>query len=142
MSRPYLSKTKRRRIFFVARNRCGYCLTAQEYSGAQLQIDHIVPLIKGGANEEENLWLACSWCNSYKGAQVDGIDPFTGKTVPLFNPRRQNWLEHFTWSDDGTKIIGRTPTGRTTVDVLQLNNEFIIPARRRWVSAGWHPPSD
>jgi hypothetical protein len=23
---------------------------------------------------------------------------------------------------------------------LQMNNEFIVPARRQWVSAGWHPP--
>jgi hypothetical protein len=21
-----------------------------------------------------------------------------------------------------------------------MNNEFIVPARRHWVEAGWHPP--
>jgi hypothetical protein len=24
--------------------------------------------------------------------------------------------------------------------VLNLNNEVIVAARRRWVSVGWHPP--
>lgn len=35
-----------------------------------------------------------------------------------------------------------TPVGRATVEALQLNNEFIMPARRHWVMAGWHPPSE
>ncbi len=58
-----------------------------------------------------------------------------------FNPREQNWFEHFQWSDDGLYIISLTAIGRATVVALQLNNEFIIPARRHWNIAGWHPPT-
>jgi len=60
----------------------------------------------------------------------------------LFNPRTQRWLDHFAWDDRDTRIVGLTPTGRATVDALKLNNAYIVPARRLWVQAGWHPPKD
>jgi hypothetical protein len=52
------------------------------------------------------------------------------------------WAGHFCWDAAGVKITGLTVTGRATVIVLQLNNVVIVSARRRWISAGWHPPSD
>lgn len=105
-----------------------------------MHIEHIRPRIRGGISDETNLWLACAWCNSYKGDKTHSVDPETGAEVPLFNPRTQRWSEHFRWSDDGAHIIGLTPTGRATVLALRLNNEFIVPARRHWIQAGWHPP--
>jgi len=142
MRRTYIAKAIRQRVAAAALHRCGYCLTSQEFSGAQFAVEHILPLVHEGSNEEENLWLACGWCNSYKSSQTDGVDPLTGQEVQLFNPRQQVWAEHFKWSDDGVEIIGTTACGRATVAALQLNNEFIVPARRRWVSAGWHPLKD
>jgi hypothetical protein len=61
--------------------------------------------------------------------------------IPLYNPRTQEWQEHFRWSNDGVTIIGITAIGRATVDVLKMNNEYIVTARRHWVEAGWHPPT-
>jgi hypothetical protein len=107
-----------------------------------MHIEHIVPLSHGGTSDETNLWLACAWCNSYKGDRTHALDPITGEEVPLFNPRAQRWLDHFQWSEDGTQIAGLTPTGRATVLALRLNNEFILAARRHWVLAGWHPPQE
>jgi len=66
MARPYLSKALRRQVAELARHRCGYCLTSQEYSGAQLEIEHIIPVSRGGSHHEDNLWLSCSWCNSIR----------------------------------------------------------------------------
>jgi HNH endonuclease len=106
-----------------------------------MHIEHILPLAVGGRSEEENLWLACPLCNGYKGAQTHSPDPETGEETPIFNPRRQVWHEHFRWSDDGVEILGLTPCGRATVIALKLNNESLIRARRRWVLAGWHPPT-
>ena len=107
-----------------------------------MHIEHIIPLVHGGSSDAANLWLACAWCNSYKGAQTSAVDPVTGAEAPLFNPRTQQWHDHFRWSDDGVHIIGLTPTGRATVVALRLNNEFIVPSRRLWIRAGWHPPQD
>jgi hypothetical protein len=50
-----------------------------------------------------------------------GIDPTTGQTVPLFNPRSQRWDDHFAWQ--GTLLVGLTPTGRATIRVLNINDD-------------------
>ena len=45
------------------------------------------------------------------------------------------------WEQAGIHLIGLTATGRATVVALDMNNPLILFARRRWVNAGWHPPS-
>lgn len=70
------------------------------------------------------------------------FDYVTERNVLLFNPRTQNWFEHFNWNSDGTKIIGRTAVGRATIIALDLNKERFIRIRKHWVKAGWHPPKD
>ncbi len=142
MSRTYIPATVRRRVAETARHRCGYCQTQQIIVDIPLHIEHIIPLAAGGDSDENNLWLACSVCNNYKGTQTHAADPETGDLVPLFNPRTQVWSEHLVWSDDGVEIIGLTPIGRATAWALKLNQPFMLRARRRWVMAGWHPPAD
>jgi hypothetical protein len=105
-----------------------------------LEIEHLIPQAKGGRSEEENLWLACRMCNQYKGTQTRAEDPFTNHRTRLFNPRTQRWSRHFRWSEDGTRIIGRTVCGRATVIALNLNNAMAIRVRQKWVEAGWYPP--
>ena len=140
--RPSIPAHLRQQVAEEARHRCGYCLTTEKYSGTRMHIEHIIPLAAGGSSERENLWLACALCNSYKGSRTHAPDPITGKTTPLFNPRTQAWSEHFAWSPDGTRIIGKTDCGRATVEALHLNNPFVVEARRYWVSVGWPPPKD
>lgn len=142
MSQTYIPAELRRSVAAASRYRCGYCLSAQDIMGIRLHVEHIIPLVLGGQTVAENLWLACPLCNGFKGTQVYAVDPETGANVPLYNPRTQNWYEHFAWSEDGTEVIGQTTVGRATTLALQLNNEYITPARRRWVAAGWHPPND
>jgi hypothetical protein len=107
-----------------------------------MHVEHIVPLAAGGPSTEDNLWLACPLCNSHKGKRTHGIDPESGERAPLFDPRHQIWYEHFCWNEDGTLILGQTACGRATVVAIQLNNEHLVKARRRWVMAGWHPPQE
>jgi hypothetical protein len=107
-----------------------------------LEIDHIIPKARGGTDAEANLWLACRMCNSFKRTQITARDPLSGRHVRLFNPRRQRWARHFAWSEDGTRILGRTACGRATVIALQLNHVMAVMVRREWVAAGWHPPED
>jgi hypothetical protein len=86
-------------------------------------------------------WLAaCGYsCNR---TQIAARDPLDGRRVRLFNLRRQRWARHFQWSEDGTRILGRTACGRGTVIALQLNHGMAVMVRREWVAAGWHPPED
>src|SRR5438067_79744 len=96
--------------------RCGYCRTSAIIIGQPLTVEHLQPVALGGSSSEDNLWLSCRRCNEFKGVQVEALDPETGLVVPLFNPRRQVWREHFSWSNTGTHIQGVTPSGRATVD--------------------------
>jgi len=130
------------RVRAQAGNRCGYCLSPQRLVLGWLEIEHIIPKGAAGSDEEENLWLACRLCNNFKQAQVDAVDPETGRRVPLFDPRRQRWRDHFCWSRDGTTIWGKTLCGRATILALQLNNWIAVMVRGQWVAAGWHPPKD
>ena len=130
----------RQRIAVQARHRCGYCLTLEVVSGIPLTLEHIIPKSRGGQDTEENLWLSCRLCNEAKGVLTEALDPHTDTFTSLFNPRLQSWTEHFTWSEDGTQIIGLTAIGRTTVAALSLNSELRVRARAIWVEAGWHPP--
>ncbi|MBO1348227.1 MAG: HNH endonuclease [Hormoscilla sp. GUM202] len=110
---------------------------------ARLEIEHIIPISQGGSNDESNLWLACPICNRHKSDKTTAVDPETGERVTLFNPRTQIWGDHFQWSADGLRIVGRSPTGRATVLALHLSDDpDAIEVRSYWVQAGWHPPED
>ncbi len=132
----------RQRVRAQANNQCGYCHSLQKYVLGILEIEHIIPKAAGGSDNEDNLWLACCLCNSYKGIQTQAKDPVTNQPVKLFNPRQQKWAEHFTWVDDGARILGITNIGRATALALKLNNPFAVAVRQAWISAGWHPPLD
>jgi hypothetical protein len=138
----YLPEPLRRRIDEADRRYCRYCLTAEANSGIRLTYDHITPTSKGGATSFENVCLACSACNEYKADATSAIDPLTGETTLLFNPRAQRWSEHFSWSDDGTRVEGSTAVGRATLLALRMNRPTIVTARGRWSRVGWHPPAE
>lgn len=57
---------KLRQIIFERDNfACTYC-----GSGDDLTCDHVVPLIRGGGNDHDNLTTACRPCNSSKGDKL------------------------------------------------------------------------
>jgi hypothetical protein len=140
--RQYIPADVIQRIRQTAQNRCGYCLSPQKLVMARLEIEHIIPIAQGGSSDESNLWLACPLCNGHKSDKTQALDPTTGQMTALFNPRTQNWGDHFRWSKNGTQIIGLTSTGRATVAALQLDCDLdALEVRRYWVEAGWHPPN-
>ena len=124
-----------------ANRRCEYCQTPMAIV-VEMEVDHILPQSAGGETTLDNLCLACVGCNGFKLAFQEAVDPETGKTALLFNPRTQTWSEHFAWSEDGMRVIGLSPTGRATIERLRVNRENVIEARRIWVQAGWHPPAE
>jgi HNH endonuclease len=138
----YIPVDLRSEIEQADQGRCCYCLTKAVNSGIPLSFDHVLPRSQGGATTFENVCLACRSCNEFKSDLTMAIDPLTGEPVALFNPRQQRWAEHFAWSEDGTRVVGKTAIGRATVLALQMNRAMIVVARRRWVAVGWHPPED
>ena len=60
---------------------------------------------------------------------MGSLDPRTGTFSRLFNPRNQDWNDHFAF--DGESITGLTSEGRTTVTLLRLNSDDRLAERRR-----------
>jgi HNH endonuclease len=142
MSQVYIPKALRTKVAAQAKYRCGYCLSQELITGMVMEFDHIIPTSASGKNIEENLWLACTTCNDTKNDRTQARDPLNNELVPLFNPRTQNWNEHFKWSEDKSEIIGQTAIGRATVVALNLNRLNLVKSRVIWAKAGWHPPKD
>ncbi|WP_341768593.1 hypothetical protein, partial [Escherichia coli] len=80
---------------------------------------------------------SCLPCNRYKGSDLTSIDPITGKITPLFNPRVQSWHDYFKLEDG--YIVGITPTGRTTVFLLKLNEPTRLQIRRALIAQKIYP---
>jgi hypothetical protein len=142
-----ISINSRQRIRQRANFLCEYCHSSEEASTSLFTFDHLIPQSLGGDDTEHNLALACHRCNGRRYNFTDGIDPETQIPFPLFNPRQNNWSEHFIWSTDGQKILAVTPIGRATLKRLDLNDDWhddvsIQRARRLWIRGGWHPPTD
>lgn len=110
-----------------ARELCEYCRTPQKHDETSFEIDHIIARKHHGRTIAGNLALSCFHCNASKGSNVGGRDPVTRKFTPLFNPRRHKWERHFRWK--GAYLLGRTPVGRVTVEVLNMNDPLRVELR-------------
>lgn len=119
---------------------CEYCRSQARFAIQPFSIEHIILRSQGGKTTLENLALSCQGCNNHKYNKIEGRDPVSGDIVPLYNPRQQQWSDHFGWNDNFTLIIGLTPTGRTTVEALQLNREGVVNLRRILYAMAEHPP--
>ena len=116
-----------------ANERCEYCQYPEQFSPSSFQVEHIVPRSRGGLTEPIDLALACSHCNAHKATRENGTDPLTGTDVRLFNPRIDDWIVHFLLNRETGKIEGQTSIGRATVEILLMNAEQPIRARRNLI---------
>ncbi|MFZ1398116.1 MAG: HNH endonuclease [Candidatus Promineifilaceae bacterium] len=137
-SRP--SARLRRQVAERAQNCCEYRLSQARFAPDVFSVEHIVPRAKKGSASLDNLALSCQGCNNHKYTFTEAIDPVSGNIVPLFHPRQQNWSDHFVWTEDFLYVIGLTPTGRATVELLRLNREGVVNLRQVLHLVGEHPP--
>lgn len=63
-NRKRLSAALRHKIHEKYGGKCAYCGQPIEYK--DMQIDHLVPLYRGGKDSEDNYLPACRACNYYK----------------------------------------------------------------------------
>jgi hypothetical protein len=140
MPEPRISTQQREEVIGRALACCEYCYAQERFSPDPFSIEHIIPSSRGGTNDLDNLAFSCQGCNGHKYVGVRAIDPATGADVPLYHPRQQRWRDHFAWNTDYTLVIGMTPTGRATVEKLQLNREGLVNLRRVLHPLKLHPP--
>ena len=114
---------------------CEYCRLPQEASRfVRFHVEHITARQHGGLSDRENLALACGFCNLHKGPNIAGLAPESGRLVPLFNPRKELWADHFQWH--GTVVVGRTAIGRATVQLLAMNDWDQVEVRENLHTLG------
>jgi len=121
--------TQRERIKERAASRCEYCRAPEGIGAYTFHLEHITPRISGGGNTDDNFAFSCWHCNSKKGKQTSARDPQSGATVPLFNPRSEDWDTHFRCDKVTAMIHGKTSTGRATVQAFAMNAPLQIEAR-------------
>jgi len=121
-----------------ASDTCEYCVLPQSVRRLRFHVEHILPRQHGGNDDLDNLALACGRCNRHKGPNIAGIDPVTGQMTRLFHPRTARWSEHFRWN--GPLAVGLTPIGRTTVEVLLMNQPDEIAIREELIASDRFPP--
>lgn len=141
-----VTSEQRKEVANRARGYCEYCYSLEDYSpdgfsGLGFAQLHILPRSLGGETSLNNLAFSCQRCNNHKYIRVAAYDLMSGETVRLFNPRQDSWVEHFVWSEDFLYVIGLTPTGRATIEALQLNRQNVVNLRRALLVLGEHPPN-
>jgi hypothetical protein len=129
---------RRRLVWQRAKGCCEYCQLSQEHSVLPHGVDHIRAKKHRGPHNMENTCIACAHCNAAKSSNVAGYDPETDDLVPLFNPRDDMWNDHFFW--EGALLLGKTPVGRATIDVLSINDAICVDQREYLIKAELFPP--
>ena len=95
MARSKISDALKKQVANLAQGCCEYCKSQIRFSPNSFEIDHIIPISRGGLSQLENVALACPQCNSHKSDKVSAIDPVSKQIVPLFHPRQMHWTDHF-----------------------------------------------
>lgn len=88
-----------------------------------------------GTDSLDNLAWACPQCNNNKGTDIASYDVLTQQRVWLYNPRFDKWVEHFSLDTTGY-IIGKTPEGRATVHLLNINELRQVEFQAALMAAG------
>lgn len=68
-SRTILPKNKRISIYDKSKHFCALCGKPLVYG--EMTVDHVMPLSRGGKNEEDNMRCLCRECNQLKGNRID-----------------------------------------------------------------------
>ncbi|MGH9427017.1 MAG: HNH endonuclease [Terriglobia bacterium] len=122
-----------------AGHRCEYCHAPEAVFNLPLEVEHIVPVARGGEDTAANWALACRACNLNKATHISGHDPVSDAVIRIFHPREDRWEDHFQVTPESGELVGRTPIGRATVMRLGLNSATQVAARRQWMRLGLFP---
>lgn len=118
-----------------AGDRCEYCRISIEDTYFGGEIDHIRSIKHGGQTRPDNLALACQPCNRNKGSDLGSISARSGLLIRFFNPRTDNWPDHFDVGSNA-EIIALTETGEVTTRIFGFNDPDRIAERKGLIEIG------
>lgn len=97
IKRSYLSKTTRRNVEKQWNNKCAIC-NSQE----NIEIHHLLPISKGGNNDESNLLLLCGCCHAAVHGNTYNSDNYR-KNISIDYEKAKPILEAYFSNQIGTK---------------------------------------
>jgi hypothetical protein len=121
-----------------AGHRCEYCRAPEAIFNFPFEVEHVIPRVSGGSDDDANLSLACRSCNRFKSDCTDVTDEITHRSVLLFDPRKDDWHDHFEVRESG-EVSGKTASGRVTAVQLRMNSPAQVAARLQWMRLGLYP---
>ena len=92
--RHIINSDIKQRIYIQQNGLCAYC--GQYVVFSKMTIDHIIPLSKGGLNEESNYQCVCYQCNQAKGQMLE--DEFFAWIANIYNNRCLSGIKCKTYS--------------------------------------------
>jgi hypothetical protein len=131
----YISEPIKTEVFRRANYKCEYCLINEALSFFTFHVEHILSLKHGGKTELDNLALACPICNLNKGTDIATILSEFDDPVRFFNPRLDQWMDHFILESSGL-ISAKTYIGKATIKILNLNHPDSIIERKEMLIRG------
>ncbi|HQU61257.1 MAG TPA: hypothetical protein PLU64_18740 [Saprospiraceae bacterium] len=90
-----------------------------------------------GKTESGNLAYCCLICNVNKGSDVATYLHEEDEYVPFFNPRRDDWNDHFYYQEGW--IVPKTVIGKATALIFQFNRSDRIQRRLLLEKSGRYP---
>ncbi len=137
MSQTYIPVELRRLVINRADRCCEYCHIHEDDTYFGCEVDHIISEKHGGPTVAENLAYACLVCNRNKGSDLGSILEPGGRLIRFFNPRIDQWGEHF--SLDGVLIRPLGPIGQVTERIFKLNDIERLMEREALRAVGRYP---
>ena len=113
-------------------HRCAYCLMAELFAAGKenFELDHFRPksVFPDKAKDFYNLYYACHPCNMSKH---DFWPPqeLEARGINFVDLCKDEFETHFRLCEDGT-CAGKTESGQYTIDILRLNRDHLVRARR------------
>ena len=123
-----IEEVEKGHMLALAGYRCEYC--KKLLTDVNFEFDHIWPASRGGLTVVSNLAISCKRCNENKRNHVEWIDPVTGSTYPIFNPRMMHWKDHFRQARN--EVIGVSPIGRASANILFHSSPQYLPPDLQW----------
>ena len=113
-------KFSRHNVYVRDGSRCQYC--GQKFSSAELSLDHVVPLSRGGSSNWENVVCCCLACNVKKGNRT----PQEAQIKLVQQPRKPRWhpVGQFGTGSHGSGAHKVHPAWRNFLDVAYWNTEL------------------
>lgn len=137
MERPYISQDLRRLVATRADSLCEYCLIHEKDTAFGCAIDHVISLKHGGSTDANNLAYACIFCNRFKGSDIGSIIWQTKEFTRFYNPRSDQWSEHFRLQDSILQSI--STIGEVTARILGFNDSERLLERQLLINQNKYP---